>query len=345
MVDMFVFSLSISISTSPLRCFQFRKKKFRDWVPKSDSDYDSDYSEEQNVRLLACLETIRILSRDKHALSPFTSRSAMQTLSQYAGLDYSEEMEVPLIPDSEKDAALYRHLAAILRHCLLRQSDGEDRTEEFHGLTDGFFLPYIAHTVNLLVNLPTHVPRCPSDTQSRTRLGGVYGHEHGYGEVLLQFLDRRLDRFLNLLTESSRVHRETRKFLRAKVLPPLRDVKTVLNGQHIAFPVCEIHRYGNAAGCAGCTGLLAGGRGEGRYSEDEDTDTEEYREAKAKRKTTQPYGRNDEEQKEYEAMKLVSMFDSCPDHPPMWVTSDGRLEPLDEAAQRCYSSRNLQYRV
>ncbi|PIO40429.1 hypothetical protein AB205_0030000 [Aquarana catesbeiana] len=54
-------------------------------------------------------------------------------------------------------------------------------------------------------------------------------------EVLIQFLDRRLDRghklretltpVLNLLTESSRVHRETRKFLRAKVLPPLRDVK------------------------------------------------------------------------------------------------------------------------
>lgn len=40
--------------------------------------------------------------------------------------------------------------------------------------------------------------------------------------------------------------------------------------------------YGNAAGLLAARGLLAGGRGEGRYSEDEDTDTEEYREAKPK---------------------------------------------------------------
>ncbi|XP_077115898.1 chaperone Ric-8A isoform X2 [Ranitomeya variabilis] len=461
---------------------------------------------------MACLETIRILSRDKYGLAPFTSRSAMQILARYAGLDYSEEMEVPLIPDSEsavealkglcnivynsveaqevatelrlvcglarrlklynetrssheskffdlrllflltalrvdvrrqlarelrgvslltdalestlalkwsdiyevvtdrlaaplgkeetervmeilktlfnitfdisrrevdeEDAALYRHLAAILRHCLLRQSDGEDRTEEFHG-----------HTVNLLVNLPL---MCLDVLLSpKVELGSVeyMGMNMDTVEVLLQFLDRRLDRghklretltpVLNLLTESSRVHRETRKFLRAKVLPPLRDVKnrpevgnTLRNKlvrlmthvdtdvKHCAaeflFVLCKenVSRfvkytgYGNAAGLLAARGLLAGGRGEGRYSEDEDTDTEEYREAKpninpvtgrVEEKQPNPMDGMTEEQKEYEAMKLVSMFDKLSREQiiqPMGVTSDGRLEALDEAAQR-----------
>ncbi|CAH2318959.1 synembryn-A [Pelobates cultripes] len=461
---------------------------------------------------VACLETIRILSRDKYGLSPFTSRSAMHTLAKYAGLDYSDELEVPRIPDSEsvvealkglcnivynsveaqevatdlrlvcglarrlklynetrssheckffdlrllflltalrvdvrrqlarelrgislltdalestlalkwsdiyevvtdrlapplgkeetervmeilktlfnitfdisrrevdeEDAALYRHLAAILRHCLIRQSDGDDRTEEFHG-----------HTVNLLVNLPLmclDVLLTP-----KVELGSVeyMGMNMDTVEVLLQFLDRRLDRghklretltpVLNLLTESSRVHRETRKFLRAKVLPPLRDVKnrpevgnTLRNKlvrlmthvdtdvKHCAaeflFVLCKenVSRfvkytgYGNAAGLLAVRGLLAGGRGEGHYSEDEDTDTEEYREAKpninpvtgrVEEKLPNPMDGMTEEQKEYEAMKLVSMFDKLSREQiiqPMGVTSDGRLKPLDEAAQK-----------
>ncbi|KAM5132407.1 chaperone Ric-8A isoform 1-T1 [Mantella aurantiaca] len=462
---------------------------------------------------VVCLETIRILSRDKYGLSPFTSRSAMQILAQYAGLDYSDETEVPRMPDSEsvvealkalcnivynsveaqevakelrfvcglarrlklynetrlsheskffdlrllflltalrvdvrrqlarelrgvslltdalestlalkwsdiyevvtdrlapplgkeetervmeilktlfnitfdisrrevdeEDAALYRHLAAILRHCLLRQSDGEDRTEEFHG-----------HTVNLLVNLPLmclDVLLTPKVEHGSVEYMGM---NMDTVEVLIQFLDRRLDRghklretltpVLNLLTESSRVHRETRKFLRAKVLPPLRDVKnrpevgnTLRNKlvrlmthvdtdvKHCAaeflFVLCKenVSRfvkytgYGNAAGLLAARGLLAGGRGEGRYSEDEDTDTEEYREAKpninpvtgrVEEKQPNPMDGMTDEQKEYEAMKLVSMFDKLSSREqiiqPMGVTSDGRLEPLDEAAQR-----------
>ncbi|XP_072283236.1 chaperone Ric-8A isoform X4 [Pyxicephalus adspersus] len=462
---------------------------------------------------VVCLETIRILSRDKYGLSPFTSHSAMQILAQYAGLDYSDETEVPRMPDSEsvvealkalcnivynsieaqevakelrlvcglarrlklynetrlshesrffdlrllflltalrvdvrrqlarelrgvslltdalestlalkwadiyevvtdrlapplgkeetervmeilktlfnitfdisrrevdeEDAALYRHLAAILRHCLLRQSDGEDRTEEFHG-----------HTVNLLVNLPLmclDVLLTPKVEHGSVEYMGM---NMDTVEVLIQFLDRRLDRghklretltpVLNLLTESSRVHRETRKFLRAKVLPPLRDVKnrpevgnTLRNKlvrlmthvdtdvKHCAaeflFVLCKenVSRfvkytgYGNAAGLLAARGLLAGGRGEGRYSEDEDTDTEEYREAKpninpvtgrVEEKQPNPMDGMTEEQKEYEAMKLVSMFDKLSSREqiiqPMGVTSDGRLEPLDEAAQK-----------
>ncbi|MEE6482601.1 hypothetical protein FKM82_013291 [Ascaphus truei] len=491
-------------------------------VQKALMDYNKERLGEVVIKFLgrdlqpscqmSCLETIRILSRDKYGLSPFTSRSAMQILAQYAGLDYSEEMEVPRIPDSEsvvealkglcniiynsveaqevatdlrlvcglarrlklynetrsshegkffdlrllflltalrvdvrrqlakelrgvslltdalestlalkwsdiyevvtdhraqplgkeetervmeilktlfnitfdisrrevdeEDAALYRHLAAILRHCLLRQSDGEDRTEEFHG-----------HTVNLLVNLPLmclDVLLTPKVEQGSVEYMGM---NMDTVEVLIQFLDRRLDRgyklremltpVLNLLTESSRVHRETRKFLRTKVLPPLRDVKnrpevgdTLRNKlvrlmthvdtdvKHCAaeflFVLCKenVSRfvkytgYGNAAGLLAARGLLAGGRGEGHYSEDEDTDTEEYREAKpninpvtgrVEEKQPNPMDGMTEEQKEYEAMKLVSMFDKLSREQiiqPMGVTSDGRLEPMDEAAQR-----------
>ncbi|KAJ3596931.1 hypothetical protein NHX12_003331 [Muraenolepis orangiensis] len=39
---------------------------------------------------LACVETVRILSRDKHCLGPFISRLAMATLATYAGIDAAE---------------------------------------------------------------------------------------------------------------------------------------------------------------------------------------------------------------------------------------------------------------
>lgn len=35
---------------------------------------------------LTCLETVRVLSRDKHCLDPIISCSAMSTLARYAGI-------------------------------------------------------------------------------------------------------------------------------------------------------------------------------------------------------------------------------------------------------------------
>ncbi|OXB69298.1 hypothetical protein ASZ78_015698 [Callipepla squamata] len=76
--------------------------------------------------------------------------------------------------------------------------------------------------------------------------------------------------------------------------------------------------YGNAAGLLAARGLLAGGRGEHWYSDDEDTDTEEYKSAKPninlitghlEEPMPNPMDEMTEEQKEYEAMKLVNMFD------------------------------------
>ncbi|XP_054828619.1 synembryn-A isoform X1 [Eublepharis macularius] len=248
----------------------------------------------------------------------------------------------------EEDAALYRHLSALLRHCLMISADGEDRTEEFH-----------SHTVNLLGNLPLKcldVLLLPKVQPGSLEYMGV---NMDAVNVLLDFLDRRLDRghklkesltpVLNLLTESARAHRQTRKFLKAKVLPPLRDVKNrpevgnLLRNKlvrlmthidtdvkHCAaeflFVLCKesVARfvkytgYGNAAGLLAARGLMAGGRADSEYSEDEDTDTEEYKEAKSninpitgrvEEKLPNPMEGMTEEQKELEAMKLVNMFD------------------------------------
>ncbi|KFV58933.1 Synembryn-A, partial [Tyto alba] len=421
---------------------------------------------------VTCLESIRILSRDKYCLEPFTTREGLKTLSRHAGIDYSEELirEVPdldvileslkclcnivfsspraqeltaearlvgghlaqelrgislmtdtleltlgvkwmdpyevateegLLPplprqeterameilkvlfnitfDSskrevdEEDAALYRHLGALLRHCLMISADGEDRTEEFH-----------SHTVNLLGNLPLKCLDVLLTPKVRPGSLEYMGVNMDAVSILLDFLERRLDRghklkesltpVLNLLTESARVHRQTRKFLKAKVLPPLRDVrnrpevgnllrnKLVRLMTHIdtdvkhcaaefLFVLCKesVSRfvkytgYGNAAGLLAARGLMAGGREEGEYSEDEDTDTEEYKEAKpninpvtgrVEEKLPNPMEGMTEEQKEYEAMKLVNMFDKLSREQviqPMGITPSGNLAPMENA--------------
>ncbi|RXN01703.1 Synembryn-A [Acipenser ruthenus] len=300
----------------------------------------------------------------------------------------------------EEEAALYRHLCAILRFCLMSKADGEERTEEFH-----------SHTVNLLGNLPLmclDVLLTPKVQQGSIEYMGV---NMDAVSMLLDFMDRRLNRehklketltpSLNLLTESARVHRETRKFLRMKILPPLRDVKnrpevgnslrnklvrlmthidtdvkhcaaellfvlckesvpcSVIRNEAIDSRTCQI-KFSRlkellcwvAAGLLAARGLMCGGRGKGRYSEDEDTDTEEYREAKpninpitgrVEEKLPNPMEGMTEEQKENEAMKLVNMFDKMSRDQviqPMAVGPDGKLANLESAVQRLSEQRS-----
>uniref|UniRef100_A0A3B4ZEJ0 Synembryn n=1 Tax=Stegastes partitus TaxID=144197 RepID=A0A3B4ZEJ0_9TELE len=272
----------------------------------------------------------------------------------------------------EEEAAEYRHLGAILRHCLTSHADGDERTEEFH-----------SHTVNLLGNLPLaclDVLLMPKVQQGSIEYMGV---NMDAVHMLLEFMERKLDRghklketllpSLNLLTESARIHRETRKFLRSKVLPPLRDVtnrpevgnalrnKIVRLMTHIdtdvkdyaaefLFVLCKenVSRfikytgYGNAAGLLAARGLLRGGRDSGIYSEDEDSETEEYREAKAlinpitgvvEEEQPNPMEGMTEEQKEYEAMKLISMFDRLSRSnviQPMQLSMDGKMREMTQ---------------
>uniref|UniRef100_A0A8C2ABC5 Synembryn n=1 Tax=Cyprinus carpio TaxID=7962 RepID=A0A8C2ABC5_CYPCA len=212
----------------------------------------------------------------------------------------------------EEAADLYRHLAAVLRHCLLVPCEGEDRKEELQG-----------HTVNVLSALPL---QC-LDVLLSVRLSEGSKESGGVNmdcvHTLLLFMEKRMDRghkmkeklapVLNLLTESSKAHRETRHYLRQQILPPLRDVemrpeqgntlrsKLVRLMTHVdtdikqcaaelLFVLCKenVSRfvkytgYGNAAGLLAARGLL-NGRGpspQPQYSSDSDSDTEEYRQAK-----------------------------------------------------------------
>ncbi|KAF6105950.1 RIC8 guanine nucleotide exchange factor A [Phyllostomus discolor] len=252
----------------------------------------------------------------------------------------------------EEDAALYRRLGTLLRHCVMVTTAG-DRTEEFHG-----------HTVNLLGNLPLKCLDVLLSLEPHKGSVQFLGVNMDAVSTLLSFLEKRLHQthrlkesvapVLSVLTECARVHRPARKFLKAQVLPPLRDVKTrpevgeqlrnklVRLMTHLdtdvkrvaaefLFVLCsesvprfiKYTGYGNAAGLLAARGLLAGGRPEGQYSEDEDTDTEEYKEAKAsinpvtgrvEEKLPSPMEGMTEEQKEHEAMKLVNMFDRLSRH-------------------------------
>nr|XP_040019116.1 synembryn-A isoform X1 [Gasterosteus aculeatus aculeatus] len=270
----------------------------------------------------------------------------------------------------EEEMAEYRHLAAMLRHCLMSRADGEERTDEFH-----------SHTVNLLGNLP--LPCLDVLLVPKVQPGSIeyMGVNVDAVDMLLEFMEKTLDRghklketllpVLNLLTESARIHRETRKFLRSKVLPPLRDVTnrpevgSALRNKLVRimtsidtdvkdcaaeflFVLCKesVSRfvkytgYGNAAGLLAARGLLRGGRDSGVYSEDEESDTEEYTEAKAhinpitgvvQEEQPNPMEGMTEEQKEYEAMKLVRMFDRLSRTnfiQPMQLGMDGKMSEI-----------------
>ncbi|XP_062330467.1 synembryn-A isoform X2 [Osmerus eperlanus] len=219
-----------------------------------------------------------------------------------------------LEPDQE-DAALYRHLVAVLRFCLMQPCEEQEDTNNLQG-----------HTVNLLSALPLPcldvLLAVPLETLSQQSQGVNMDCVH----ALMLVMERRLDSgekvkekltpILNLLTESCRAHRETRLYLRTHILPPLRDaslrpeegstVKSKLirlmthmdtDLKHCAadliFVLCKenVSRfvkytgYGNAAGLLATRGLLGGQRSKctgGQYSSDSDSDTEEYRQVKGR---------------------------------------------------------------
>ncbi|XP_035520854.1 synembryn-B isoform X1 [Morone saxatilis] len=273
----------------------------------------------------------------------------------------------------KEDDHQFRLIAATLRHLLMLKTETEEKTEEAH-----------SHAVNLLNNLPVSCLDVLIDVP-------VQGGEEQYGgknmdavQMLLDFMEKRIDKqgsnykegltpVLSLLTEGSRQHREIRRYIKAQVLPPLKDVKirpeigtTVRNklvrlmthvdmgvkqtAAEFLFVLCKesvdnllkYTGYGNAAGLLVARGLLAGGRGETQYSEDEDSDTEEYKSAKpfinpitghVEEPMPNPIEEMTDEQKEYEAQKLVNMFDKLSRQNvirPMGVRPDGTLAPLEE---------------
>ncbi|KAM4634169.1 chaperone Ric-8A [Polymixia lowei] len=256
-------------------------------------------------------EYVVLCDREAPPVSKEASQRAIEILKTLFNITYSIHRQEP----DEEDAALYRHLAAVLRHCLLLSCEAEDLLEELQG-----------HTVNVLLALPL---QC-LDVLLSVRVDEVSREWEGVNmdcvHTLLVFMEKRLDRgqklkekltpVLNLLTESSRVHRETRHYLRQQILPPLRDVAhrpeqgATLRGRlvrlmthvdtdikycaaELLFVLCKENvgrfvkytGYGNAAGLLAARGIMSGGRcvtTHSQYSSDSDSDTEEYREAKGR---------------------------------------------------------------
>ncbi|XP_034427199.1 synembryn-A isoform X1 [Hippoglossus hippoglossus] len=252
-----------------------------------------------------------VLQPAANPISLEASQRVIETLKILFNITYSSHRQEP----SEDNAALYRHLVAILRLCLMRKCTLSNDTDELQ-----------SHTVNLLSALPLQcldvLLVVPQEPDSEQCLGVNMDCVH----ILLTFMERRLESgdkikekltpILNLLTESCRAHRETRHYIRKHILPPLTDVShrpeegsTVKNRlirlmthldtdvKHCAadflFVLCKenVRRfvkytgYGNAAGLLATRGLLCGqgprrSSSAGRYSSDSDSDTEEYRQVK-----------------------------------------------------------------
>lgn len=295
---------------------------------------------------------------------------AMEALKALFNLTMSDSSD-------EDNLHKLRLIAGIMRHLLMLKTHTEEKTEETH-----------SHAINLLSNLPVQCLDVLIDVPVQGGLDKYRGKNMDTVQILLDFMIKRIDKgfnykegltpVLSLLTESSRYHREIRRYIKAQVLPPLKDVKerpeigdTIRNklvrlmthidmavkqgAAEFLFVLCKesvdnllkYTGYGNAAGLLMARGLLAGGRGETQYSSDEDSDTEEYKSVKPfinpitghiEQPLPNPLDEMTEEQKEYEAQRLVSMIDELSRKElirPMGVRKDGTLAPLGQAIHDC----------
>ncbi|XP_070707867.1 chaperone Ric-8A [Pempheris klunzingeri] len=312
--------LSTSVSCSSPSSVQFYELRLLFLITALRPELRTQLQQEGGVSFLtaaleSCLEVQWkeqyecVLSPAAPPISLEASQRIIEILKILFNITYSTHRQEP----SEEDAALYRHLVAILRLCLIRKCLIMDDTDELQG-----------HTVNLLTALPLQcldvllmVPLEPGSHQCQ-------GVNMDCVHSLMSFMERRLELgdkvkekltpILNLLTESCRAHRETRHYIRKQILPPLRDASqrpeegTTVKSRLIRlmthldtdlkycaadfiFVLCKenVSRfvkytgYGNAAGLLATRGLL-GGQGthctDGQYSSDSDSETEEYRQVK-----------------------------------------------------------------
>nr|XP_046232438.1 synembryn-A isoform X2 [Scatophagus argus] len=314
--------LSSSVSCSPPSSVQFYELRLMFLITALRPELRTQLQQEGGVSLLnAALENcLEVQWKDQYEceLSPAVppiSLEASQRITEILKILFNITCSSHRQEPSEDDAALYRHLVALLRVCLMRKCMLPKDTEDLQG-----------HTVHLLSALPLQCldvllvgPVEPGSEQCN-------GVNMDCVHTLLLFMERRLDSgdkikerltpVLNLLTESCRAHRETRHYIRKHILPPLRDLthrpeegSTVKSrlirlmthldtdvkycAADLIFVLCKenVSRfvkytgYGNAAGLLATRGLLAGQRcrtsgTDGQYSSDSDSDTEEYRQVK-----------------------------------------------------------------
>uniref|UniRef100_A0A4W6E380 Synembryn n=1 Tax=Lates calcarifer TaxID=8187 RepID=A0A4W6E380_LATCA len=338
------------------------------------------------LRLLFLLSALRpdvrgVLRREWHAVRLLTEVLEHTLDVRWVGPYEAARPDPQALPMPAEDNERAMEALKALFNLTLSDAGGEVsvlwmttkvKTEEAH-----------SHAVNLLNNLPVSCLDVLIDVPVQGGLEKYGGKNMDAVQVLLDFMEKRIDKgsnykegltpVLSLLTEGSRHHREIRRYIKAQVLPPLKDVKirpeigTAIRNKLVRlmthvdmgvkqtaaeflFVLCKesvdnllkYTGYGNAAGLLVARGLLGGGRGETQYSEDEDSDTEEYKSAKpfinpitghVEEPMPNPIEEMTEEQKEYEAQKLVNMFDKLSRQNvirPMGVRPDGTLAPLEE---------------
>ncbi|ODM93834.1 Synembryn-A [Orchesella cincta] len=169
----------------------------------------------------------------------------------------------------------------------------------------------------------------------------------------------------------ARKNRFIRRYLKHRILPPLRKQDVIQRPEvghslrnklcvlihtpagcatevsaTLLFTLCKENAtklvkytgYGNAAGLLADRGLMLGGRGDGVYSEDSDSDSEEYNEVRDQINSIEGWMKPEpqslemtEEQKEFEAMKLVETIDklaSSKTIQPCRIGPDGKPQPI-----------------
>uniref|UniRef100_A0A8C7WIB9 Synembryn n=1 Tax=Oncorhynchus mykiss TaxID=8022 RepID=A0A8C7WIB9_ONCMY len=269
-----------------------------------------------------------------------------------------------------------RLVTAIMRHLLMLKTQTEDKTEEAHSHAINLLSNLPVSCLDVLIDLPVQGGQEEYSGKNMDAVQVLLDFMEKRIDKGANYKEG-LTPVLSLLTEGSRYHREIRRYIKTQVLPPLKEVKvrpeigsTVRNklvrlmthvdmgvkqsAAEFLFVLCKesvdhllkYTGYGNAAGLLVARGLLAGGRGETLYSDDEDSDTEEYKSAKpfinpitghVEEPMPNPIEDMTEEQKEYEAQKLVNMFDKLSRQQlirPMGVRRDGTLAPLEEALRQ-----------
>lgn len=211
----------------------------------------------------------------------------------------------------EEEEAHYMRLVSILHDIILCDTKTPEKKEDL-----------LSHTIDLLTNMPmsSYEELMTPVVKKDDKNPNVYdGMDMEAINTLLAFLEKRLDKphktykeilspVLTTLSECARANSVIRKYLKKKVLPPLKDVMnrpeegTTLRNRLVKLmtsPVFDVKElvadllfvmckenvgrlikytgYGNAAGLLANRGLMLGGKGDANYSSDsEDSDTEEY---------------------------------------------------------------------
>ncbi|KAF0313746.1 Synembryn-A [Amphibalanus amphitrite] len=255
-------------------------------------------------------------------------------------------------PDEEDEGHLMR-LTEVLREYLVLSNTTEDLTNfVVQVLTT---VPSNCYPALLVPEAPGARPDSGDDTAALDTVLHLLGVKLQQTQSLPASCQReQLTPILAMMSYSSKACRAIRRYFRAQILPPRRDVLTrpeegsSLRSQlirlmtspvsevkvlaaHLLFVLCkeDVGRfvkytgYGNAAGLLAARGLMLGGPRPAGYSSDSDSDTEEYVRyqdsmdpvtGRVEPPRPDPMAGYSEERKIHEAEKLVTLINQSIDN-------------------------------